>query len=349
MNGALLCGDITQDEYDIMEFLFIEKFTLKEQLIEYQTLRILKDLLLSADKLQWKDENIKILFLNMINSIDIILINENKVQKRYEFISSKLEYEYSQIFKRQNMVILCDHVVAYRGYPEADAFDHTIQLGDDINNPYDPVYIGEEQEDQQANCYRVDMEERDRIPQRDWYSYMNRSLETLMGYYVHTNELVCTEMEDDIGLNVTLDDQEFQFYLVDGKWWVDENGRYLITVGPNVLNMEYNGGSLEFTDFKPYFGCRIDVVLAKGDEILTLECIYAGDIKAHTADNGVYMTGRSFLSDDEDEIPDGSIVEFIGNPNLKDENDPEIGADNGSMSGYKVELMIVYDNAAEVN
>lgn len=339
LDGGLLSGEITQKEYDYLKVSFSEMFELKGNLIIYDTLRILEETLLSANIFQWKHNNI--LYTKMVDSSKEILKDEKEIQNLYNEIEINIKEEYNRIVaKQRTMVTLCDPLVAYRGYPQVETFDHTIQLGD-VNNPYFPVYINEAQGNQQGNCYRVDVTERDKIVPRGWYSFMYRDLDRMEDYYSGTGILECERSED--GLVVTLDDQEFFFHLENG-WWMDENGRYLITVGPNVLKTDYNGGSLDFDDFSDYFGCRIDVILVNDtnpDDILTLECIYGGDIKAHTDDfgQGVYMSGKSFLPDDEDADPDGSIVEFIGMPN----------DDNGSMSDYHVDVIIVYDNAAEVN
>lgn len=264
-----------------------------------------------------------------------------EIKEEYFLLFQQYRYERRGV----DMKVLCDPVVAYSGYPQVEDFDHTIQLGRNVYNPYDPVYIDATQGNQQANCYRVDMTERDTIVPRGWNSYMNRDLDKMMTYYTETAKFDCTREGNQ--LTVDSGNQVFTFQLLDDKWWMDENGRYLITVGPNVLLTEYGKDgdySLGFNRFSDYFGRRIDVILVNDkdpNDVLTLECIYGGDIKAHTEgpENGVYMTGRSFLSSDEEADPDGSIVEFIGSPN----------DDNGIMSDYHVELIIVYDNDAEVN
>ncbi|MDE6750658.1 MAG: hypothetical protein K2K21_16590, partial [Lachnospiraceae bacterium] len=341
LDGGLLSGEITQKEYNYLKASFSEMFELKGNLIIYETLRILEETLLSANFFQGKHNNI--LYTNMVDSLKEILKDEKEIQNLYNEIEINIKEEYNRIVaKQRTMVTLCDPLVAYRGYPQVETFDHTIQLGD-VNNPYDPVYTNDAQGNQQANCYRVDMREREEdIEHPDWYAFMYRDLDKMAGYYSGTEILECERSED--GLIVTSEDQTFFFHLENG-WWMDENGRYLITVGPNVLLTEYGKDGdydLNFDKFAGCFGCRIDVILVNDtnpDDILTLECIYGGDIKAHTegSDNGVYMTGRSWLDINDTATADGSIVEFIGMPN----------DDNGIMSEYHVELIIVYDNAAE--
>lgn len=75
------------------------------------------------------------------------------------------------------------------------------------------------------------------------------------------------------------------------------------------------------------------------DEYAYIECVWSGNIKAHTYDNGIYQTGHPYpqssiaktLPYNEDYV-DGAIVEFTG-------KDP---GDNGLMSKYIVKHLIVY-------
>ncbi|MGN0324864.1 MAG: hypothetical protein ACI4DW_01040, partial [Lachnospiraceae bacterium] len=264
--------------------------------------------------------------------------------------------------EEHEIIVLCDSVVAYRGYPNQEGFDHIIQLNVGENvvyNPYDYIDFNDldsQQEnsetEQQTICFSPNISDRNNIVPRDWYSYMEKDLEYLESYYNSICGYDCTREENQ--LTVDTGEKEFTFQLIDDKWLVDENGRYLITVGPNVLNMEYDGGSLDFIVFEPYFGCRIDVILVNDtdpEDILTLECIYGGNIKEHTYPDGLYMTGRTYPDGEKTDDPDGSFVEFLGKPNLVDENNPDSLRDNGIMSNYHVELIIVYenDNAEEDN
>ncbi len=286
----------------------------------------------------------KLYFLNIKSGFDfqkVMLDTLSDVKGEYILINQRKRYKEQGL----TMVSLCDPVVAYQGYPQEEGFDHIVHLVDK-NYSYDNFYAGA------SNCYDVDVTARANISGRGWYSYMNRDLFDMEKYYRDTAGFDCTREGNQ--LTVDSGNQVFTFQLLDDKWWVDENGRYLITVGPKVLLADYGQDgdySLNFNRFKDYFGCRIDVILVSDedpDDILTLECVYGGDIKAHTKGNGVYMTGVSYDPNDDDAKADGSIVEFIGMPNLKDENNPDSDIDNGFMPGYHVEQIIVYDNDAEV-
>ncbi len=301
-------------------------------------------------------ENIILALLDSKPYIFDVIYNLNRTSSPYyqnvmldTLTEAKIEYYLIPLRKRcreQNleMETLCYPVVAYQGYPQEEGFDHIVQLVDN-NYSCNNFYAGD------SYCYDVDVTARVNISGRGWYSYMNRSLDQMMTYYTETAKFDCTREGNQ--LTVNSGNQVFTFQLLDDKWWVDENGRYLITVGPNVLKTDYDGESLNFTEFADYFGCRIDVILVSDDnpdEILTLECVYGGDIKEHTggAGNGVYMTGVSVL-DVNSTISigpdaDGSMVEFIGSPNLVNENDPK-SVYNGIMPGYHVEQIIVYCNA----
>lgn len=320
-----------------------------------EILRICDDALSSGEIPQYEYNYLKESFTKLFDLEEEKMNCEAEIHNIYENIINK-------------HVTLCDPVVAYQGYPEQEGFEHIIQLNDssndfEPNNPYNIYYIDGSQEDQQSDqrtdqqtiCLGVDIKERNNIEYRDWYSYMNMTLDDMQDYYSDSEICGYECSRDGNQLNVNTGAKEYNFQLVDDKWLMDENGRYLVTVGPKVLNINYNGGSLDFKNFETYFGCRIDVILVNDNDpgdILTLECIYGGDIKAHTKDNGIFMTGESFLPDDDDADPDGSIIEFLGNPIIDSvDSDGEIIYDNGDMSDYHVELIIVYDtdNAGEVN
>lgn len=122
---------------------------------------------------------------------------------------------------------------------------------------------------------------------------------------------------------------------------VDSLGRYLITVGPKVLIPEYDVENEDFdiSDFIDFIGCEIDVVLVNDKdplEVVTLKCVYGGDIKAHTAEwgEGICMSGRRYDNaqgaGEKYADPDGSFIEFFGTPD-----------DTIPMSGYSVKKIIV--------
>jgi hypothetical protein len=124
---------------------------------------------------------------------------------------------------------------------------------------------------------------------------------------------------------------------------VDQDERYWVTLGPKVFYPEYpDDGKCVADEFKEYIGCRVDVVLQhmeNEDEYIYIECVWSGNIKAHTFDNGIYQTGEPYPESSEakkhpfkEEYVNGSIVEFTG-------KDPE---ETGDMSKYIVEYLIVY-------
>ena len=130
---------------------------------------------------------------------------------------------------------------------------------------------------------------------------------------------------------------------------VDQEGRYWITLGPKVIIPDYSDeGTCAADEFKEYIGCRVDVVLQlmkeieeKGEleEYVYIECVWSGNIKAHTFNNGIYQTGHPYPNSPnakkepyQESYVNGSIVEFTGmNPQ-----------DSGVMSKYIVAYLIVY-------
>ena len=109
----------------------------------------------------------------------------------------------------------------------------------------------------------------------------------------------------------------------NNNYLVDDKGRYLITVGPIVLNPDYDvyNEDFSFEDFKRFVGCEIDVVLQNDNnpsDIITLQCTYGGDIKAHTDGwgEGICMSGNRYENavdaGEENAPPDGSYIEFFG-------------------------------------
>lgn len=98
-------------------------------------------------------------------------------------------------------------------------------------------------------------------------------------------------------------------------------------------------------EFKAYVGCQVDVVLynenaVAGEKYVYLECVWSGNIKAHTFNNGIFQTGepypKSSVAKTEPfsiDYVNGSIVEFTGfQPSSK----------NGKMSNYIVKELILY-------
>ncbi|MGN0324779.1 MAG: hypothetical protein ACI4DW_00615, partial [Lachnospiraceae bacterium] len=236
---------------------------------------------------------------------------------------------------------LYESLLAYQGIPRLETFLHTLQLGS--YNPYN------QEEMTHGTWVTVDISDREEIPMHDWYAYLEYDKEDMRDYYETVDDgkyVQLEETEDGFNIQVENTGASFSCHLTEDGWWVDANGRYLITVGPKVLITDYNNEgpeSLNFEEFYIYLGCPIDVVLVNDkdpDDILTLECIYGGDLKEHTYKNGIFMNGWSYLEPDAPrETPDGSIIEFMGST----------PSNNGIMSHYHVELIIVYDNTTGGN
>jgi hypothetical protein len=166
----------------------------------------------------------------------------------------------------------------------------------------------------------------------DWYSYENQT---------GKNENFIEALKD----------QEFNFSEYDNAILIDENNRYWVALAPIVFDPDYPAetGRCRADEFEEFIGCRVDVILKndndKGEhEYVYIECVWSGDIKAHTYDpvtkgNKIYQTGHPYpKSVSQIREPfmlnyiDGSIVEFIG----------KTPRSNGTMSQYYVEELIVY-------
>lgn len=168
-----------------------------------------------------------------------------------------------------------------------------------------------------------------------WFAYEWISgMDDLKNYYRVVN-CEYEEKGDHIIVNERLEVFEKNGYLVN------QEGRYLVTVGPLVLNPNFfdNSSTLQFADFEQYLGCDIDVVLVNDsnpNDVITVECTYGGDIKAHTDGwgEGICMSGERYPmakgAGPEHATPDGSFIEFWASP-----------TDTGSMSNYSVVKIIV--------
>ncbi|MCL2147595.1 MAG: hypothetical protein FWH52_07290, partial [Synergistaceae bacterium] len=137
-----------------------------------------------------------------------------------------------------------------------------------------------------------------------------------------------------------------------GNWYsyqgsapvIDANGRYIIVVGPKVLDPNYSDrGQIFASDFN--FPVRIDIVLKSTltGEITVKECVVIGGAKAHTynkypdghpmnayyaygvqasfdVENGLHQTGLSYPNCTNNNYEpqyapaniDGSTIEFVG-------------------------------------
>ena len=134
---------------------------------------------------------------------------------------------------------------------------------------------------------------------------------------------------------------------------VDQFDRYWITLGPKVFDKNYpDDGKCQVSEFENYVGCLVDVVLRnmKTNKIVYFKCIWSGNIKEHTYDNGYFQTGKPYpeaywgkktyingVTVDTYVPPkdyvNGSIVEFTGkNPGNSKE-----------LREYTVEYLIVYE------
>lgn len=93
----------------------------------------------------------------------------------------------------------------------------------------------------------------------------------------------------------------------------DNCGRYWVAVGPKVMNPNH-ANNATVTAEEMNYGSRIEVKLKHmSGQIYYLRAV-VGDCKNHTYPNGIYQTGRSFPSGNENypQHADGSVVEFCG-------------------------------------
>ncbi len=118
----------------------------------------------------------------------------------------------------------------------------------------------------------------------------------------------------------------------DSKELIDENGRFWVAVGPNVMNPNHNPGE-RVTAEEMKYGSYLDVVLMdeEGNEYY-VPCV-VGDSKVHTYPTGIIQTGNAFPDgcDPHPQNNDGSIVEFIGKGSLT------------GLSDYMIKEILVYE------
>ena len=118
---------------------------------------------------------------------------------------------------------------------------------------------------------------------------------------------------------------------------IDENGRYWIWVGPNVLNPSFSPGNTPHPiDFN--WNVKIDLVVknSEGKE-LYIPCV-PGGIKGYTWDNGVYQTGYPYPNGEPyagDEFSSPSAVEFMAPQSLQNE---------AGYNVFKADRYIIYNN-----
>ena len=204
----------------------------------------------------------------------------------------------------------------------------TEKSGDIVTNLEDEKYV-------------LMLEERSKLTLHCWPSWLTTNgLLGLANYFEHVG--IKNKIEED---KLTVTDTKYNCYGMEiydqNGYLVDQNGRYLITVGPKVLRPDYDVDSEDFDicDFAEFIGSKVDVVLVNdkdSEELVTLECTYGGEIKAHTGGwgEGICMSGirydNAVDAGNKYETPDGSFIEFFAIPK-----------DTALMSGYSVKKIIV--------
>ena len=163
---------------------------------------------------------------------------------------------------------------------------------------------------------------RNEVSSRGWLSFENTKGLAGMGEYYSTAGLDYELSNEKLTIICPGENCDGMEIYNNNNYLVDREGRYLITVGPLILNPDYDvyNGRFELCDFINYVGREIDVVLQNDNnpsDIITLRCAYGGDIKAHTDDwgEGICMSGiryeNAIYSGNEKEDPDGSYIEFF--------------------------------------
>lgn len=124
--------------------------------------------------------------------------------------------------------------------------------------------------------------------------------------------------------------------IINNNLYTDAEGRYWVAVGPNVMNPDH-GADEEITLDEMQYGTKIDIVVLDkktGNEYYIPAVV--GDVKAHTAPDGIYQTGFGFPgNEDAPEHNDGSTIEFIG----WEIEDSSVNLTNE----YKISGIIVYE------
>ena len=123
---------------------------------------------------------------------------------------------------------------------------------------------------------------------------------------------------------------------------VDENGinRYWVAVGPRVMTPNYStvkGKEIPLDVMK--YGTKIDVIIRDSNFNVYYVPAIVGDAKEHTYGNGIYQTGFSWKSqeDEASEDSDSAVIEFIRKPPVA-EGDKLINTPEFDILG-----IIVYD------
>jgi len=113
---------------------------------------------------------------------------------------------------------------------------------------------------------------------------------------------------------------------------IDDNGRYWVAVGPNIMNPDHDI-TKKVTAEEMKYGTEIDIIIKDKNENEYYIYAVVGDVKNHTYPSGIYQTGNAFPNgtDTHPNNADGSIIEFMG---------------KGSIIGlheYEIVEIIVYD------
>ncbi len=195
-------------------------------------------------------------------------------------------------------------------------------------------------------------EARNEIRSIDWYSYEDYVVRDDEGNIIYDeqgntiltiNKYAVKQFEND--------NEDLVMEKTEGGGFVNEEGRYWVAVGPEILRPGYNTiypteeeQTLAENHF--HYGTKIDVILQhmSDNSLVYIQCV-AGDVMGHTYPYGVFQTGDPYrYSPNKDEdgsyARNGAYIEFINAPTtLKDGKEKRI---NGTMSKYVVKKIIVY-------
>jgi len=185
----------------------------------------------------------------------------------------------------------------------------------------------------------------------DWYSYEDYVKKDDNGNIISDNQgnPILTINEYAVK-QFEADKEDLVMKKTEGGGFVNEEGRYWVAVGPEILRPGYNS---TFSEEKQtiagnhfHYGTKIDVVLKNmsDNSLAYIECI-VGDVMAHTHPYGVFQTGvpypnSSNKNEDGSYARNGAYIEFINAPTTC--KDGEVKRINGNMSKYVVEKIVVY-------
>lgn len=135
--------------------------------------------------------------------------------------------------------------------------------------------------------------------------------------------------------------------------YMDDEGRYWVAVGPNVMNPDYSNTS-KVTDKDMMYGTKIDIHVVEQHDNNKHYYIPAvvGDVKNHTHPDGLYQTGIELVTHTITDNDDGSTVEFIGYEILNKFGVYDPAGENSSINitnNYRLIEILVYDNVMNYN